>query len=182
MVLAFCFVLAGQLVSAPGASEADGTRYARLGAGSIGHFSWFSWIESSKSTGIGLPCLLIETEEPSRSSSTAVANETYGCGRATDDAPLVEEISNDAAGKRRRTVLLMAFGENARRLEIDFADRGVQTFNLKRLSDQRSSEIGVRPIAYWARAFGGPLCVRHITTYDGSGSKLSDGGATRCVR
>lgn len=156
--------LVGFAGAAIATANVENEDYAKLGSGSMGNFFWESWVEASPK---GALCVAIQTSEP-----TAI-DETLDCGGLSPSG-VVLTISNGKKGRKERTVVVLVAPGSARRVTVDLGSRGVQTMKLKRLSDAKAKDIGVAPVAYWARGFAGPFCLGKIVVYDSSGQKLSE--------
>lgn len=159
----------------------DGSSYAIFGRGMVGQFWWESWAERSvfPSKGLGQPCVSIYTREPLTSRDARV-DETNQCGAVTTTSPLVQSVSNGRSGRKRRTVVSMAFASSARRVALDLGFRGERFIDLKRLSDKKAQRLRIVPLSYWSAAFGGAFCLRRFITYDGHDVQLSDSGVIPC--
>lgn len=154
--------------------------YAWVGKGKVGRYAWESWLERSEARRPqrDVTCVSIATEEPSFQGRES--GETYECGKVNPDFPIVQAVSNDAPGRKRRTVVVMIFDPSARRMDLDLGALGQRNIKLRRVSDSRARQVGIEPVAYWSHAFAGVVCVGRLAVYDSSGGLISDTGPAPC--
>ncbi len=176
LIVVIGLVVVGSLVVA----QAAPSRYVLVGEGRIGRYSWASWLERSEARvrHRDVMCISIATEEPSPRGRES--GETYECDRARPSFPIVQAVSNDLPGRKRRTVVVIIFDPSARRMDLDLGVLGHRTIKLRRLSDSKARQIGIEPVAYWSHAFAGVVCMGRLVVFDGSGEQLSDTGPTPC--
>lgn len=162
-------------------AQAAPSTYAWVGKGRVGQYAWEGWLErpeARKPQG-SVTCVSIATEEPSFRGPDS--GEIYECGQVSPDLSIFQAISNDAPGRKRRTVVVMIFDPSARRINVDLGARGQRSIALRRISDSKAKEVGIEPVAYWSHAFAGTVCMGRFVVYDSSGEQLSDTGPTPCI-
>ncbi len=161
-------------------AQAAPSTYALVGKGRIGRYAWESWLEKSEARRPqrGVTCISIATEEPSFQGRES--GEAYECDQVSSGLPIIQAVSNDAPGRKRRTVIVMIFDPSARRLDLDLGALGQRSVKLRRVSDSKARQVGIEPVAYWSHAFAGVVCMGRLAVYDSSGGLISDTGPTVC--
>lgn len=164
-------------------ADAKPSSYALVGKGRIGRYSWVSWLErpEGRRPARDATCISIATREPASGGSES--GETYECVHVRPEVPIYQAVSNDAAGRRRRTVVVMLFDPSARRVDLELRQRGrmaQRSITLRRVSERKARQVGIEPIAYWSHGFAGSVCIGRMVVYGPGDSELSDSGPEPC--
>lgn len=158
-----------------GAHQRSSTAHFVLGEGRSDGLYWTSSIRApARISDPSEPCISISTERGRK------LGELQQCAVINSGNPLLEIVPTGPPGRLRRTVVVAAFVAVARRLYVDLGRAGHRTVHLRRVSDAKAKQIGIRPIAYWAQAFVGHFCLHRVSAYNALGEQLSDSGPLRC--
>jgi hypothetical protein len=168
------------VLGGPAFAHTEPSTYALVGQGGIGRYKWASWVERSETRKPqrDVTCISIATEEPSPRGGES--GETYECSRVSPGVPVIQAVSNDAPGRKRRTVIVIIFDPSARRMVLNLGALGRRSVKLRRVSDSKARQVGIKPAAYWSHAFAGIICMGRLAVYDRSGGLISDTGPTLC--
>ncbi len=160
------------LAVAADARQGSGAGHFVLGEGTNHGLHWVSSIRAGTTS--AETCVSISTERGKR------IGELQQCAEVTASSPLLEIVPTGPPGVLRRTVVVGVFIPGARRLKVDLGGAGRRTIYLQGISSSKAKSIGIQPVAYWAKVFRGPFCLRRVSAYNAGGKKLSDSGVLRC--
>ncbi len=150
-------------------AETSESAYIYAGRGTLGKVSrWEAWLEGEKgnqASPAGV-CLSVDAVGPPVG-GLVTESELRECGTVTRRSPLMLVVTAKGDDGNPHTIVAIAAEADMSKVSFGVGSRGQRALPLKRMSKADAMRLGIRRVAYAARAFAGRLCIEGVALHGG---------------